>query len=1066
MTVTVVLAAPFVLLGLADVRATTLPLAALIFLFTVALSVRPIRLGAEARLSPSDVAVVAGILLLPPGLIALVAALARVTVDLVSRRRAVQVVRNAAAVALASGTAGAVYQLSSAAFSPVAAATIPAAVAAVLVLIALDVGQIGLLLGTLGRFQSAASARTFIWKTARAQLLWSLAAIIAIEIVRVEPLFLLPGVPLFLLAYVDIRARFAAERKARLLASLVEVGHAVGMSLDPVEIFRAVYHQVRSVMDADAFYVAILKPDGTTLSFRFLVDRSRELPATDRPMEGTLAGVCIERNQPILLRDAAREREKLVHLRARWGSVEERSLMVAPLRLRGRVIGAISAQSVAPEAYDDGDLELLGAVADEAAIAIDRADLYERTLALSRRLFDLHRIGLELAAHREMPALVRALADSVEHVIGASAAAVYLDQGGDSLEFAATTGKATTDVLTLSKKSAVLAPVVESGQAVELSDLAAAPSPETRRLMEKYGHRAVLVHPLRAANESVGVLFVTWSEPHVLNDDERELIGVLAGIGATAIRSIRLYRELDEAYLSTVSTLTAMIEVRDHYREDHQRRVAADAMALGERLGLGDEQLRDLRYASLFHSIGKIAIPAAILSKSGPLTREERRIVQEHPVLGARILDSIRFLRGVVPIVRHANERWDGSGYPDGLAGVGIPYAARMLNVVIGYEAMLADRPYRTALRPEAALAELRNLAGSWYDPAVVDEFARMIEARGTIAAAEDEVGATSRELAILNEITPEFHTLLDLQQLLNRILGILERSLPGSRLTILLKDEDTGDLVVRARVGAPIDPTVGMRIPPGRGISGWVMEHRQAVVVDDVRADPRYYGDPDVRSEIIAPLVSAGRVIGALAVSHTAVGAFGQRDLALMQAVGAQIAAAIDVAELHERLKRAANTDALTGIHNYGYFYQRLEEEVARAERRGSPLALAYFDIDDLKRVNDTHGHLAGDAVLRTLGEVIEAHVRAEDVPARYGGDEFAIVMPDTPRDEAEKVVQRLMDILDNAEVDLPDRSRIPMPARSWGVASYPLDGADARSLVENADTRAYARKRSRATA
>src|SRR5213593_521171 len=231
------------------------------------------------------------------------------------------------------------------------------------------------------------------------------------------------------------------------------------------------------------------------------------------------------------------------------------------------------------------------------------------------------------------------------------------------------------------------------------------------------------------------------------------------------------------------STLMSTIVARDHYREDHQRKIAADAVAVGERLKMTEHELRDLRYASLFHSLGKIGVPAAILSKAGPLTPDEKKIMQEHPILGARILESIRFLRGVVPIVRHANEHWDGTGYPDGLAADAIPLTARILGVSIAYESMVADRPYRLARRQDQALAEIKGLAGTWYDPTVVDAFAAMIEARGVVQAAEEDVGGTSRELAILSQLMPEFHTILDLPQLLDRTLAILERAVPGASL-------------------------------------------------------------------------------------------------------------------------------------------------------------------------------------------------------------------------------------------------------------------------------------------
>ena len=1060
---TALIAVPFLALGAIGIvlMPAQLWLVASLYGAAIVLAARPIRIHPDADLSPSDVAIVAGIVFLPPGAVAIVAAAARLTSDVMTRKRGEQIVRNAAAIAISSGVASLLYAELVDLSRPQIGdqASVPAAVLAVLALVAVDLAQLYLLLVAL---HGPVLDRGWRWlvRTGRAQLLWSLAAVVTIEIILIEPWFLAPAIPLFVFGYHDIRARFTAERRARLLATLVEIGHAVGMSLDTNEVFRAVYAQVRTVLESDAFFVATVDRERAKVHYRFLVDADQELPSEEKDVKGTLAGLAVERDQPVLIRDIERDMSRLGLTRNGWGTVSERSVLVAPMRIQGKVVGALSVQSIKPNAYDEGDLELLGAIANEAAIAIERADLYERTTALSRRLFELHRIGVALSSQRDVGELLKLLCESVVSTIQADSAYVYLDDGGESLEFASTSAVRNIETKTIPRQGMV-AQALEHRQPLEVPDASTAPD-AVRASMGKHGQRALFIQPLRAADTSIGVLFVVWTETHQFTDEERELIGVLAGMGAAATRSMRLYQELDDAYLSTVSKLTSMIEARDGYREDHQRRIAADAVATGERLGLDDEALRDLRYASLFHSLGKIGVPPAILAKSGPLTPEERKLVQEHPLLGARILESIQFLRSVVPIVRHANERWDGSGYPGGLKGTDIPLAARILAVAVSYEAMVADRPYRRALPPEAAVAELRSLAGAWYDADVVSEFVLIIEARGVVAALETEVGA-SRELAILAEITPEFHTLLDMQQLLARILTILERHMTGSSFTIMLREESTGDLVVRAAAGARTDLAGPPRVAKGRGLTGWVVEHGEAQLVDDVRTDPRYIGDPAVRGEMVVPLVSSGRVIGVLVVSHASVGAFGQRDMALLQAVAAQIAAAIEVAELHERLKRAANTDALTGIHNYGYFYDRLAEEVARAERHESALAVVYFDIDGLKRVNDTYGHLAGDAVLRTVGEVIGRHVRTEDIPARYGGDEFAIVMPDTPRDEAEKVVGRLMEALDRCDVELTDGATIRMPARSWGIACYPLDGGTAKALVENADTRTYARKRAR---
>ena len=607
--VTALLATPYVALGVRDALdgRVSPEYLGLLFLSAFVLSVRPIRVQTNTELSASDVAVIAGIVLMPPGAVACMAAAARLLIDVLSGKGPLQMIRNAASVAVATGTAAVVYTIFRAEILSLVeptAATIIAGVVSVLVLVFVDIAQIVLLQRALRNVSFDKVTRQWVDRTVRAQLLWSLAAVITVQVVLIEPWFLVPGVPLFFFGYLDIRARFAAERRARLLATLVDVGHSVGSSLDPVKVFREVFEQVRKALDVDAFYVAIAVPERGTLSFRYLYDGGEEMEPEESPMAGTLGGLAVERDKPILLRDAERDRVRLrLPPRSAWGKVVERSIIVAPLRLHGKAIGAISAQSSRPNAYDQGDLELLSAIANEAAIAIERADLYDRTLALSRRLFDLHRIGLELATHKELPALVRALADSVQEMMRASAVSVYLDSGGDSLEFAATTGSPSSDVLMLPKSSPVIAKFLEAGTPMQIHDEDDA-SKNERKLLRRFGHQSVLLQPLRLADKLVGVLFVTWKQHHVVSSEEHELIGVLSGFGAAAIRSIGLYRELDDAYLSTVSALTATIQARDHYREDHQRRVAADALALGERVHLRPEELRDLRYASLFHSLG------------------------------------------------------------------------------------------------------------------------------------------------------------------------------------------------------------------------------------------------------------------------------------------------------------------------------------------------------------------------------------------------------------------------------------------------------------------------------
>lgn len=219
------------------------------------------------------------------------------------------------------------------------------------------------------------------------------------------------------------------------------------------------------------------------------------------------------------------------------------------------------------------------------------------------------------------------------------------------------------------------------------------------------------------------------------------LIGVLLGVARE--RETDLLERLAESnrrlrgdLQRVVRALTGAVEAKDAYTEGHLQRVSAYALEVGRRLGLGPSDLDRLQIASALHDIGKIGIPEHILNKPGRLDAAEREVIERHPDLGARILESVEGLEDAAPLVRHHQERWDGGrdgefpGYPTGLAGVAIPLGARIISVVDAFDAMTTDRAYRSARPLERAVEVLREERGRQFDPQVVDVFLDLLGER------------------------------------------------------------------------------------------------------------------------------------------------------------------------------------------------------------------------------------------------------------------------------------------------------------------------------------------------
>jgi putative nucleotidyltransferase with HDIG domain len=242
------------------------------------------------------------------------------------------------------------------------------------------------------------------------------------------------------------------------------------------------------------------------------------------------------------------------------------------------------------------------------------------------------------------------------------------------------------------------------------------------------GASAAIAVPLASADGALGVVVVADSAPdrHFGADDVR-LLSTIANQGATAVANAERYASLQEAYLTTVRSLAAAIDAKDAYTRGHSDRVAMFAALVADRLGLSHEEQMALEFAAYLHDIGKIGVSERVLHKPGRLNPEEVAEIVEHPAIGATILEPVAFPWEITPIVRHHHEAWDGSGYPDGLAGTDIPLLARIISVADSHEAMVSDRPYRNSLGTQAALDELRRCAGTQFDAQVVEVFCEEI---------------------------------------------------------------------------------------------------------------------------------------------------------------------------------------------------------------------------------------------------------------------------------------------------------------------------------------------------
>ena len=529
-----------------------------------------------------------------------------------------------------------------------------------------------------------------------------------------------------------------SEQRARELKLLAEVSRALSTQLSLHELCRTVCGEVRRVMDAPVFMVALRADDADRMRLEYCVQQDAEMELAEYSLENSIAKRVIELNQPVVLQTKA-DVDSMPHRFLKQDDQTIRSVAMAPLRLADRCIGVMSAQSYRDGAFDDSSIRLLTAIGEQMALAVQNAELFREARNRADRdpltnVFH-HRYlktRLEEEARRaneeSLPLAVlmldldnfKLVNDTYGHLIGDEALRLVTGVLNATCRATDVVGRYGGD------EFMVILPETTPQQATAIAE----------RIDHELGaQRLVVATGVIPLHCSIGLAafprdggaaaeLVAKADAALYQSKRAGLpMARLQRVGQTHLRLIGDF--------SAVSELLAALLARDPATRSHLEHVNRLAQEFASALSLADRDRESLLLASVLHDVGKIAIPDKILRKPGALTDEERSLVHRHPDFGAMLIEHIPGFADAAVAVRHHHERYDGSGYPLGLAGEAIPLSARIVTLIDAFSAMTVDRPYHKGLDVEAAVSELRRCAGSQFCPALVERFAAIVAAGG-----------------------------------------------------------------------------------------------------------------------------------------------------------------------------------------------------------------------------------------------------------------------------------------------------------------------------------------------
>ncbi|MCD6318397.1 GAF domain-containing protein [Candidatus Aerophobetes bacterium] len=407
------------------------------------------------------------------------------------------------------------------------------------------------------------------------------------------------------------------------------------------------------------------------------------------------------------------------------------NFLIIPLAVSDRRIGAIiSLCYVEEKSVNQQILDLLTFLASQVSIVVENLKLNSKMQHKKEELSILLKSSMIVSSSLELNKIMESILKlALKEVKSEYGVLSLLDRqtkklipqvsSGISLSMIAMT-KENSDVL----NKGALEWVVKNNKPLIIDDYPKDARFQNSKEFINLHLQTLLVVPLSIAGQVIGVLALCncLNKPFYTKNDLDIAFG-LANYVAIAIKNRFLYEDLQHSFLDTVKALIKAIEAKDPYTKGHSEGVTKYSLQIAQALNLSEKEIEMIKFCGLLHDIGKIGIRDSILSKPSKLTRGEYEITKKHPIIGENMVKHIKFLQPGLCLVRHHHERYDGTGYPDGLKGKDIPLLARIGAIADAFDAMVSDRPYRRALPLQEALKELKEGAGTQFDPEIVRVF-------------------------------------------------------------------------------------------------------------------------------------------------------------------------------------------------------------------------------------------------------------------------------------------------------------------------------------------------------